>query len=93
MTKSSHSELTSGKPKMKDKTQSEINTSITSRNLLMQSKNKTDQITKLDHQECIVAHTWVRLRVTIKMMVIRTCGVDRDTSIVDVVVSAVVAVA
>jgi hypothetical protein len=54
----------------------------------MQSKNKTDQITKLDHQECIVAHTWVRLRVTIKMMVIKTCAEARDTSIEDVVANA-----
>lgn len=58
-------------------------------------ENKTDQVTKLVHQECmvVVAHTWVRLRVTIKMMVIRTCVVGRDTNIVVVVVSAVVVVA
>jgi hypothetical protein len=55
----------------------------------MQSKNKTDQITKLDHQECkVVIQTWVKLITTIKMMVIRTCAEARDTSIVDVVANA-----
>jgi hypothetical protein len=41
----------------------------------------------------MAAHKWVKLRATIKMMVIKTCVVARDTSIVDVEVNAVVVVA
>jgi len=89
LTKSSHSELTSGKLKTRDKMQSEINTSTTSLNWSTQSRNKTDLNIRLDHQECkVVIQTWVKLITTIKMMVIRTCAEARDTSIVDVVANA-----